>query len=367
MNKKRLLPVTYPSITSNFGMAIPLSILYCYEDSYDWIYSHYINTVVFDNPDSWQERGALRISFFVDNDTRRFSNDRNLYSILLRSQFPFLQHTEVSHDVLEALEIPVLSFIKSAIDTSRYLYVRVNVAPIKLYNRSNYFLHGMFIYGYDDEQQVLHFADFVFNHGKFTFATCPYQEFIEGYYSVDVAELETGDNTIGMLKYWNRKDAYDWTTYEFDMDYVLESVRDYLHPDPNTALRFDRYLKSTYTLKMKTYTGTDIYRYFQLSAQRSLEYGTLWREDLTLYHCLLDHKEMMLKRFAYLREKGYLSEEKTEYFDAYKKVRDHSVSLQNMFLKALYAQTPSTLRKTPALLEEMKDLETELLTKIFLE
>ena len=367
MNQKKILPVTYPPITSNFGMALPLSILYCYEDTYDWIYSHYINTVVFDNPDSWRERGALRISFFVDTDTRRFSNDKNLYSILLRSQFPFLQQTEVSHEMLEVLELPILTFIKSAIDTGRYLYVRVNVAPIKLYHCSDYFLHGLFIYGYDDEQQVLHFADFVFNHGKFTFATCPYQEFTEGYYSTNVTQLETGDNTIGMMKYWNRRDAYDWTTYELDMEYILESIHDYLQPDPKVARRFDRYLRSTYALPMKTYTGVDVYRYFQLSAQRSLDYGALWREDLTLYHCLLDHKEMMLKRFDYLYENGYLAEEKAKYFEAYQTVRDHAVSLQNMFLKAFLAKNPAALRKSPALLEETKELETELLAKIFLE
>ena len=76
---------------------------------------------------------------------------------------------------------------------------------------------------------------------------------------------------------------------------------------------------------------------------------------------------MMLKRFSYLYENGYLGEEKAKYFEAYQTVRDHAVSLQNMFLKAFHAKSPAALRKSPALLEETRELETELLTKVFLE
>ena len=70
---KKILPIVVPPITTFPPYAAMLSILYNYEEAYDWMFSQYIQIYAIDKTGRNSTDSAVCQCFFGDFDTRRLA------------------------------------------------------------------------------------------------------------------------------------------------------------------------------------------------------------------------------------------------------------------------------------------------------
>ena len=360
----KVLPVKHPPITTFQGYAVPLSIQVCYPVTFDWMYSNYINIYAFERPKRQKDDIPIIGGFFGDYDYRKLSHYTSGYSLILNSTYPFLQITQISDDLLEKLNVDIISLIKCSLSTERYVYTLVDTTCINAY-KSYLGIHDIMVYGYDDNSQELYIADFLSSSGAFSFAKCTYDEFNNAFYSVWPSSLQTRNNIIGLLKYIDRNKDYN-CKYQIDFSYIKSCISNYLHPDSNLERNYDGYFSMMYELPVKTYSGKNVYRYFINFIDTEQQFGKM-QIDPRLFHGLYDHKNMMLRRIEYFICKGFLVASKCQYLSSYSHVRDLSLMIRNLVLKYNITGKLSLIPKIKDLLEETKAIEFELLTKVFFE
>ena len=360
VDKKMVLPVVEPPITTFPGYANTLAILFNYEKSLDWVYSHYLQIYVSDSDERTKDFIPCS-TFFLDFDIRKIGTLLHDGSILRHDWCPYLYIHEMPSELLKALGFSYETAFKHSIDLHNYLYMYLDVSKIKEYGRSEEMLHCVFIYGYDDSERVFYFADFPNSpSGKYNFSKCTYHEIEAAMQNSHNVNPPFG-NTIAMIKY-----AEDIRSFTFDFDYLRETVKSYVSPDKDTEIKFNKYLTAFISAgwKMKSYIGSNVYDYLI----RIITFDPMIGRDnidARPFHGMYDHKVMMLKRFEYLYNKGYIDEEKFKISRVYEKVRDDCLKVRNMIIKYNITKRKSILDKIPQLLDNTKNLDVELLSDIF--
>lgn len=361
--RKNVLPVVYPPLTTLPGYAHALAILLNYEKTYDWIYSHYIQIFAVDKLHREKnEPDSFGGSCFCDFDSRRIATIGNDFNFLKRDGFcPFLNTYEIGNDLLASLDIPFLTYIKHCINTSMYVYTYLDVSLIKQYKQTKFNSHPVFIYGYDEDQKLIYFADFPNGPSwRYNFSTCSYKEIEDAYASTQASNWPPVKSTAA-IQYIDIMDYY------LDYEYIRSTVRDYLYPSETVAERFNEFITSLYGpkgWKTKVYLGIDFYTYLADFLDREVYLGSDFF-DFRLFHSFYDHKEMMIKRLEYLTKKGCFAENKSEYIESYQTVRDGAMNIRNMLLKYNVTKNNALIDKIKNCLIQTKELEANLLCGIF--
>ena len=349
--KKNILPITNPTITTFPGYANILAILENNPNTRSWVYSYYIQTCII-------EDNVVHATLFVDFDNRVLSNIWSSHSIFRPLQCPFLNVFDMSTEMLMKMEYPPVKFIKESIDSHMYVMCFIDISKIVVYNRSDFSLHEFFVFGYDDIREVLHFADFVNN--KYNYYTCSYSEFSNAYSSA----METNNFRTQKLCLLKPLEI----TYALDFSYIQKKIYEYLYPDNNAEIDFMQRIESVIPRRkggIAIYSGINIYTYFIkfLYDQMVLNRNHI---DIRLYHGLLDHKEMMLKRFEYLLHESVLPSHKSYLCDEYKTIRDNTLIIRNQLMKFNISGKISIIDKVSKTLAETCSKESYLLEEIFL-
>jgi len=361
---KKILPLAEPPITTFPSYAATLGILSNYEETYDWFYSHYIQLCTVDIVNRYDGKGLqtpYMICFFADTDPRRFMSPVCDNYFLRRDICPYLDIFEIPHELITSMGKSFVSIIKHCIDLNMYLFGLLNVSHIKQYGRRGGICHEVFIYGYDDDEEVVYFADFpISDTYKYTYSKCSYQE-IENAFA-HMFFMYSPVRSIAAIRYTNA------LPYAFDFSYVQNSIRDYIEPDNSKAKAFNDYVMSyfsTFNFVTETYLGVNVYDYFSNYIDFELANGKDFLFATELFHGLYDHKEMMLKRIEHFMSKGYLASEKALLLDEYTKVRDNALIIRNTVLKFNASKKADVLRKADLVLKATKNLEIRLLKEIF--
>jgi hypothetical protein len=360
---KKILPVVYPPVTTFTAYAAELAILFNYEKTYDWLYSHYLQVYVLDIINRYEnDNGVPFIAcFFGDFDNRRLAHTINDFVFLRREVCPYLDIFEVPNDLIDTSGETAVEFFKRSIDHDLYLYSYLDVSHIKQYGIDTQYGHEVFIYGYDDEKKVFHFADFpIDDSSRYSFSTCSYEEIERAYLGIEHHMFPLA-KSVGLIRYT------DLSPYTFNPEYVRDTVREYIYPDKERAERFNSYTVSYYEnvdWKTKTYIGSDVYEYLSNVMEFDLSRGKDFI-DHRLFHAMYDHKNIMLKRLAYFLQKGYLSGDKTELAEEYKSVRDQMMAVRNQVIKFNMQKNRKSIDKIKRMLGETKDRELLLLKRIF--
>jgi hypothetical protein len=363
LKMKKILPLKDPPITTFPSYAAALGILSNYEEAFDWVYSQYIQLCTVEMTNAYKDK-YTNISylpvFFVDTDTRNFTNIFSDVYFIMKTSSLYLNLYEIPSELIVARKESFVSLIKQCIDLNMYIFAYIDASKIKQYAKLNLNLHEIFIYGYNDEEKLMYFADFPINDTvKYQRSVCSYEEIEDAFTSV-VNFVYPLTKPIGLIKYTNS------SPYEFDLSYVKNSIKEYIYPNRNVAENYNNYAMSIFRYldwKTKTYIGVDVYDFFINHINNALtkEYPV----SVEMFHGLYDHKEMMLKRIDHFVGKGYLSADKLAIRNEYVTIRDRALAIRNLILKYKLQKKDVTLDKAKMLLNETKPLEIQLLKNIF--
>ncbi len=360
---KKILPLAEPPITTFPSYAAALGIMANYKESYDWFYSQYIQLCAIEitNPYEKEHTHAPYVPiFFVDTDVRRLTNTFSDYYFVMRENCPYLNIFEIPNELIDSFSGSFVEFIKYCIRTGMYIFTFLDVSKIKQYRQVPSKFHEIFIFGYDDENEIVHFADFPINNAsKYSYSTCPYNEIEEAYSSMKQFEYPLIKSTA-LIKY------SDSIPYTFDMKYVKDSICSYIEPNHIRAEEYNEYVMSLFSAlgwNTKTYLGVDIYdfllNYIGSEVKRNRQHISV-----ELFHGFLDHKEMMIKRIKYFMCKGYFDEDKEDFVAEYRKVRDNIKIVRNLIIKYNISQNQIELKKAIDILQETREIEIPLLRKL---
>ena len=364
------LPVKYPPLTTFTGYAAALAILLTHKASYDWVFSHYLQTYVIDvvnrneniNNENYdrQLRVPFTACFLGDFDNRRLANSVDDYFFLRREGCPYFDIFEIPNDMLDIYESSFSTFVKKMIDMSMYVFLYVDVSKINEYNITIPASHEILIYGYNDEKKEIYYGDFPNNPvNKYKFSTCSYEEIDTAYKNV-VNLFVPPVKSVSIIRYNDFQGKYEYK-------YVQDTIREYIYPDRKKADGFREYTITNFTWvnwKTRVHIGVDVYTYLSEFCDVELAAG-IKNIDYRLYHAMYDHKEMMLLRFDYLLQRGWIGEEKTPLISRYACVRDNMLSIRNMIIKFNRKPDQGMITQLQELLLETKELEITLLKQIF--
>ena len=367
--KKKILPVTYPPITTYPAFAATLSILNSYEESYDWMFSHYLQIYAVDKVNRGEflilrGNAPYKAVFFGDVDNRRLLNANCDFMFFSKETCQYLDIFEVPTELFMTYNETFVSFIKRSIDLNMYVYAYVEQSKIEAFHRDYELNHPLLIFGYDDNEGVVHVADFV--SSTYEFFECTYDELENAFQSglnfpVNVMDLPKESEAIALIRYT------DYAPFIFDYSYIQDTIKEYIYPNKSKVEKFDRYIMSRLSFSdqvLKTHMGIDVYQYLSDLIQLEFNSGKEFI-DYRIYHAMYDHKEMMIKRIEHFIKKGYLDSGKSALLEEYKKVRDNTLSIRNSILKYNIQKNKGVTDRVVSSLAETRDLEISLLKEIF--
>jgi len=359
---KKVLPITYPPITTFPGYANTLAILYSYDKTLDWIYSHYVQIYTLEQKDRKKD-DYLIYEFFLDHDPRKYGNYGHDGNLLRQDWCTYLNVSEIPIELILSINHTFESIIKCNINLSNYIYSWVDVSKIKEYQLDYEFPHCILIFGYDDNEKVFHYADFINNPARvYNFSKCSYEE-MEAAFHNSLNVIPEYARSMSLIKYLSNNIRGDFI---FNKDYFNTMIKEYIYPSPMEEKRFSEYIGSYLGEKWKwqSYIGINVYQYLKEFA----EYECSLKKDYimpTLFHGMYDHKVMMIKRFEYFLKKGYINDSKCPFINEYEKIRDYCLAARNVVQKYNITKDQSKLYKVNKLLDNAKEYELHLLKEIF--
>ena len=364
MNSKKTLPLQYPPITTFPSYSATLGILSVHRESFDWIYSHYIQlcSIEITNASTAQFKskyGYIPI-FFVDTDSRCLTNIFSDNYFIMRTDCPYLKIFEIPNDLVDSLKETFLTIIKHCINLDMYLYGHLDVSKIEQYGQAVSGFHEVFIYGYDDAEKVILFADFpISENGQYKHSKCTYEEIENAFFSMKTFSYPT-TKSIALIQY------SDETPFVFDMKYVRDTVRNYLDPSETDAENFNNYALSSLSCfgwQTKTYLGIEMYSFLKnyMKGQSEKDMGL----SVELFHGLYDHKNLMMKRVEYFVQKGYLNASKMSLLNELAEVKNKAMALRNRMIKSNIQGKLTEHESVFLLIDQMSELEVAVLKKVF--
>lgn len=285
---KHILPLSYPTITSYPGRANFYAIAEGRKELYPWLMERYIQTESYFNKETF----SCDIDFFLTPQIRYSSN------MALEAQNAFCQYIENFSLFTEIIGINrIIDFIKNQILEGYYIVIDINTGYIPAYKMDIPHMHNMMIYGFDDQLESFHIADFMKN-GRYMFEICKYAELlnaIETFGDLDSIFYPSKKSKISLLKIKEKVQV------EFHVHEFRKELGEYL---VLTEKDRDLFLQTNWF----NVCDND-YRSFGITHFDNLA-NYLWYcqdkehiiENYRVFHVFYDHKKAMYQRIKYLNE-----------------------------------------------------------------
>ena len=220
-----------------------------------------------------------------------------------KSTFP---PDHINRDIVNDKWQNIIDFIRDFINRGFYIYALFDVSKILLYESQKPWYHDPLIYGYDDEKQLIYFAD-NYKNGKYSTGSSSYREMIEATSNYDNAII-TG-STIDFLKGYyciKYKTLYDYGNcrfsnnfvYHFDKILFFDLIADYLY-QKNSFRRWSspQNLVDDEADK-KNVWGIGIYSFLLDYLDYVLEQNI--EIDIRSFYVLIEHKQLIKKVLVFL-------------------------------------------------------------------
>lgn len=289
-NQLKILPVSYPTITSWTWHANLFAMIEHIPEARDWIFSNYIQIQC--RPDAHGE-GKLYFEFFP------------FYRAIF--DCPALHTQYIDRKLVNDKWKNIRDFLVYCIDNDYYVYCVCN-EKYMLHCDEDCF-HEIFIFGYDLLKQSFNCADFTFTHSrKYSFVNVSFDEVCQGL--IDVTEntdyLLRWEGGIVLAKVRQQKE----NKYELDLNYIRNNFQEYLN-GINSYSHFGLFYNIK-AMSQKKEGEPFLYHVFGIKVYDILaEYlkgiTDLSKIDVRPFHNLYEHKKLMTKRIAYFENKGLLS------------------------------------------------------------
>lgn len=341
---KKVLPISYPMITSWQWHATLFSIIGDDEKAKNWIFSNYIQLRCY-------------------NIEEIFTGDEMLLADMMPGssslkECPYLLFSLMTKEQVESYCGDILTFIKKTINLGGYVYGVFDEAKILCDSGADYkFPHELFIYGYDDEKQEFNVGDFTFGE-HYSYSAVSYSDVRNGYNTITAAE-----DHIFKDDYKGRRGIYviqknlAETYYELDTKYIKDTLIEYL--ESKDSKNHFRMMRNRFN---DTVFGVNVYDAVlkQIGKQLSAEDPDF---DIRALHILYDHKVLMMERLKYMMDNGYL-EFNGDILNDYMEVENLMLTARNLLIKTSITGKVDCMDRFEKYLMSAKEKETAVLSQV---
>lgn len=336
---KKILKVTYPSVTSWTWHANLFAMIEELPEAQDWIYSNYIQVHCHTD----ERREGLFFEFFPT------------YTSILAC--PLLHNQYIDRKFIQNGWGEWKDFLIYCIDNDYYIYGVCNEKYLNNFQDNLY--HELFIYGYDLNESIFYCADFTFSSsGKYTFTQKPIEQVCQGFSDVPDQEdyLLCGEGGIILSKITPVKEK----PYKIEVSYLKRNLTEYLegrNSFKHYSMLFNTENNTGEETQRNRAYGIDVYDLLTEYLNESKDNTQL---DYRVFHNLYEHKKLMVKRIEYLEEKQLIQRSINK--EVYQRVANLSQIISRLIIKYRYKNDHEILEKIVRYIDEIKNLEKEGMT-----
>lgn len=326
---EKILKVTNPPINCYPDFAYPLSIILNEEESEDWFFSNFIQIFY-----SKGEKVSPVNFYYSDLNNRTWD-----------TRFPPLDYQVILKDTVNHFNIDIIDFVKYAIDSHNYCYIYVDefYLPNSITYKKNHFIHTEFIYGYNDELNVLFMSGYDKSY-QFRYYTHSYDNFRNAY-NFCARDYYDDKNNIYMLRY-----NYQGIPYLFDMNSIYRQTIEYIN-SIDSSIKYN----NCFNPKSDMIYGMKV-------IDQIVEDIKIKKVNVKCLCILREHKTLMELRLKYMLRKKYIDNDWgcVERFALLEKEYQKMV---NWIIKYKMTSNDSLLYKLQSELESMMVIEREVFSK----
>ncbi|WP_427179991.1 hypothetical protein [Paenibacillus sp. TC-CSREp1] len=332
----KILPVSYPMITTYTQHAHLLSILTHYECAHPWIFSNYIQ-------------------LYINKDYKHHWGDFYFpvtYELRPSDSCKWITTQKLHRDTVTTKWDSVIHFIIENINANNYVHTMVNYFYVPLSDRYNKLQlhHDIFVYGYDLDREILYVSDF-FKNGVYSQAEISFTDFQLAF---DMNHLTTNHDYL-------REMVYLYTFNEqhqdkFSADTLVNSIRNYFTNKTPEYWEMFNYGGDRHNLDFGMQIYTTLLNYAKETSEQK---ATL---DIRPFHLLYDHKKLMTLRLKYLYDNRHLNKLNQEHIDEFTAIELKAKILVNVAMKYNLTRDTSISESFQTLITNIENEES-----IFLE
>lgn len=314
-------------------------------DLYQWFYENFINIFI---------QGEERVTIeFVDNIGEAFS---------------FLIDETITHDLeyFCGLENPI-SFVKDRINNGFYtaFWVDKYYIPGAVEQEKQHYVHPIFIYGYNDITDCFSFVNFSWDKGIVK-NEIQYAALTDAVCAVGKYYMHGGSKTSIHNTVYSFRQKADYTRKPFSLVAFNEELKNYIYSIPgDIKFRCQWYPQNDAIYGLKVYD-----RFIYVLNHIQDGYYVVFKAigDFVL------HKQYMYARLKYIMEHYDLSDECCSYIEAFSmvvkliesiKMLNIKYAIKDKTIPAALSLNPEFLSKAVRILTEARQLEYDLLPKIY--
>ena len=292
-------------------------ILVTMDTGYDWLMNQFI-----------QLRGSHYVDYrygAVDSSITFYTYSIHQLTPNMFDLCPFINKYTVPKKYVREKTKNFYEFVCRCIDDGFYLSTFLDQFFREEREGKKGYHHPNFIYGYDNHKVYL--AD-NFYQGKYGHQEITEQELNEAF------ELVPGENWVVSVFLYQRVESYQ---HKFCPQYVKEQMQDFLNPHQgicylDRTICVDPFQKDDNYLN-QVYFGVECYDLLRQYIVGLLDEDNEYLDnDWRSFSMLIDHKEMMVKRYKYMVKQHYL-EPNQRLQEGLEKLKEECVIVRNLFLK----------------------------------
>ncbi len=255
---------TYPKFTAMQG------ILKGYDKEKNWLYNNYIQL--------WADKFIVSPEYWFDFKYENEADEDNFANCIIQKE---------RGDYKD--ERNIISIIKEYIENKIYFFPSVDMLYIDKWWEGKkerwHHVHQTIVFGYNDEEEILHIADF-FN-GKYQRTTVSYEQFEKAFFenSKGTSNQEGKFSKDVLLKYTNKEEKINISKISNDIKEFIEC------------------------------SDTRSYNFLNICKQGMVYYGMDALEEIKkyLYNCMFDNKKIDIRPIQIIYEFNAIMEERMRY------------------------------------------------------
>lgn len=183
---KRILKIAAPIVNTWAGDSGMNNIILNYEKGREWFIQNYMRVFSFhDNSFDTVFFDYVNIDTLYVGSTMNFQPDKFV-------NWPVETYSVCTEEIRSK---EILDFVKRKIDNGYYVYLYLNWKYLKEYGYTGEAYHEIFVYGYDDEEQVIHATGYMKGKSYGT-VTHSYKDFVEAYCHMQMFRNVPSNNNL---------------------------------------------------------------------------------------------------------------------------------------------------------------------------
>jgi len=270
------------------GYACTIPIFINKPEGKKWFIQNYLNYMI-----TYDEKYDHVVSDYFYSDFT-YNSAINFYQPENIVNFPYSCYSAPTSMICNIIE-----FIKQIINSGFYVCLYVNLKYLSKYCLKEDLIHEIFIYGYDDNQQLIYSSGYM-QRKKYSLYTHTYNEFVMSYEKRNVNSPMHIYFDTQRISYFKYKDNFE---YNFELSKFVDTLKEYLSisTDYKSIKRYICYTNEKSNEKI-TY-GIESIKVLIKYLQNINEKQTI---DLRQIYFLYNHKINMKFKMEYLMDIQYI-------------------------------------------------------------